>query len=65
MSVVYHQLLRELVHANLFRRLWAKLCETGLIAQLLRFGTVGTSGFVFDTTIVYALAGRLGLYGQA
>jgi putative flippase GtrA len=45
------------------RGFWSTLCESGLIAQLLRFGTVGTSGFLIDTAIVYALAGRLGLYG--
>lgn len=46
-----------------FSRFWRKLYETGLIAQVLRFGTVGTSGFLIDTAIVYALAGKLGLYG--
>jgi putative flippase GtrA len=59
----YQQLLREPVYANLSRRLLAKLRETGLIAQLLRFGTIGTAGFVIDTAIVYALVGKLGLYG--
>jgi putative flippase GtrA len=37
--------------------------ESTLIVQFFRFGTVGTSGFLIDTAIVYALAGRLGLYG--
>ena len=46
-----------------FRVFWSTLCEAGLIAQLLRFGVVGTSGFLVDTATVYALAGRLGLYG--
>jgi putative flippase GtrA len=50
------------VHDYSFSGCWAKLCESGLFAQLLRFGTVGTSGFLIDTAIVYALAGRLGLY---
>ena len=34
-----------------------------LVAQFLRFGTVGTIGFLIDTAIVYALRGSLGLYG--
>jgi putative flippase GtrA len=34
-----------------------------LVAQFLRFGSVGTIGFVIDTSIVYALRGPLGLYG--
>ena len=46
-----------------YRDFWSTLCESGLIAQFLRFGTVGTSGFLIDTAIVYALAGSLGLYG--
>lgn len=32
------------------------------IAQFLRFGTVGATGFVVDTAVVYALKGLLGLY---
>jgi putative flippase GtrA len=35
----------------------------GTIAQFLRFGTVGTTGFLIDTAIVYSLRGALGLYG--
>ena len=34
-----------------------------MLAQFLKFGTVGTLGFVVDTTVVYALRGPLGLYG--
>lgn len=42
------------------RALHAKL---PLLAQFLRFGTVGTAGFMVDTTVVYATKGALGLYG--
>ena len=34
-----------------------------LVAQFLRFGVVGTCGFVVDTATVYALRGTFGLYG--
>ncbi|HUB45837.1 MAG TPA: GtrA family protein [Acetobacteraceae bacterium] len=34
-----------------------------LLVQFLMFGTVGTFGFLIDTSIVYALRGQLGLYG--
>jgi len=34
-----------------------------MLAQFLKFGTVGTFGFLVDTATVYALRGRLGLYG--
>ena len=34
-----------------------------LLAQFLRFGTVGVAGFVVDTATVYATRGALGLYG--
>ena len=34
-----------------------------LLAQFLRFGAVGVIGFGIDTATVYALRGRLGLYG--
>ena len=34
-----------------------------LLAQFLRFGTVGTAGFMVDTATVYATRGALGLYG--
>jgi putative flippase GtrA len=34
-----------------------------LVAQFLRFGTVGAGGFVVDTATVYATRGALGLYG--
>jgi putative flippase GtrA len=44
---------------------WLRIEATQLavIVQFVRFGTVGTSGFLVDTAIVYALVGRLGLYG--
>lgn len=34
-----------------------------LLVQFLKFGTVGTFGFLIDTSIVYASRGELGLYG--
>ena len=34
-----------------------------VLLQFLRFGTVGTAGFVVDTAVVYATRGALGLYG--
>jgi putative flippase GtrA len=34
-----------------------------LVAQFLRFGTVGAIGFLIDTATVYTLRGSLGLYG--
>ena len=34
-----------------------------MLAQFLRFGTVGAFGFLVDTATVYATRGRLGLYG--
>ncbi len=34
-----------------------------IIAQFLRFGVVGTVGFVIDTATVYPLRHSLGLYG--
>jgi putative flippase GtrA len=37
--------------------------KSALIAQFFRFGTVGTSGFLIDTAIVYGLKAKLGLYG--
>ena len=33
------------------------------LVQFLKFGTVGTGGFVVDTATVYALRRSLGLYG--
>jgi len=33
------------------------------LAQFIKFGTVGTAGFLVDTAIVYALRGAIGLYG--
>jgi putative flippase GtrA len=32
------------------------------LAQFLRFGIIGTLGFVWDTAIVYALTPRIGVY---
>lgn len=37
--------------------------RVALLAQFLRFGTVGGCGFLVDTATVYALRGTLGLYG--
>ena len=34
-----------------------------LLAQFMRFGTVGLAGFVVDTACVYSLRHALGLYG--
>lgn len=34
-----------------------------VLFQFLRFGAVGTFGFVVDTAVVYATRGALGLYG--
>ena len=34
-----------------------------LLLEFLKFGVVGTIGFVVDTSTVYALRGSLGLYG--
>jgi len=36
--------------------------RAALVMQFLRFGTVGGIGFMFDTAVVYALRGPLGLY---
>jgi len=44
------------------RRL-AHAARLALLAQFLRFGAVGLVGFAVDTATVYALRGRLGLYG--
>lgn len=33
------------------------------LAQFIRFGVVGVTGFAIDTSCVYALRGSLGLYG--
>ena len=38
------------------------LARTGVSADLLRFGFVGVTGLVVDTTTVYSLRGPLGLY---
>jgi len=34
-----------------------------LLGQFIRFGVVGTFGFVVDTSVVYTLRDSLGLYG--
>ncbi|HVB67397.1 MAG TPA: GtrA family protein [Acetobacteraceae bacterium] len=44
-------------------RSFAQSLSPAVIAQFLRFGTVGTIGFVIDTAVVYSLRGVLGLYG--
>jgi putative flippase GtrA len=44
-------------------RLFADAQRIALLAQFLRFGVVGVAGFGVDTATVYALRGRLGLYG--
>lgn len=44
------------------RRL-ATPARLALLAQFLRFGVVGTVGFLMDTATVYALRHPLGLYG--
>ncbi len=36
--------------------------DAAIVAQFLKFGTVGVLGFLADTTIVYSLRGSLGLY---
>ncbi len=41
----------------------AQFLDPAIVAQFLRFGTVGTIGFVIDTAVVYSLRGCLGLYG--
>lgn len=40
----------------------ALLARTGLSEDFIRFGVVGTLGFVWDTATVYALRGLIGLY---
>lgn len=47
----------------LSRRLGLDWLTPALLAQFLRFGSVGAVGFLIDTAIVYALRGSLGLYG--
>ncbi len=39
------------------------LARRPIVAQFLRFGVVGTFGFLVDTATVYGLRGALGLYG--
>jgi putative flippase GtrA len=44
-------------------RRWTTPSRAIVAVQLLRFGAVGTLGFVIDTATVYALRAALGLYG--
>ena len=37
--------------------------QSAIFGQILRFGLVGTVGFMVDTAVVYATRGLLGLYG--
>lgn len=37
--------------------------HSAISKQILRFGVVGTIGFLIDTAVVYASRGSLGLYG--
>jgi putative flippase GtrA len=37
--------------------------HSAIVGEILRFGVVGTFGFVVDTATVYATRGALGLYG--
>jgi putative flippase GtrA len=58
---------RGLVHQSTPNRLLpgrsATMAQRLILAQFLRFGTVGMAGFVVDTTTVYSLRHALGLYG--
>ncbi|HSU06122.1 MAG TPA: GtrA family protein [Acetobacteraceae bacterium] len=40
-----------------------RAADPAIVAQFLKFGTVGTIGFLADTAVVYALRAPLGLYG--
>jgi len=44
-------------------RQFATPARIAMLVQFLKFGTVGTLGFVVDTIVVYALRRSLGLYG--
>jgi putative flippase GtrA len=48
---------------RLLLRRSVSIAQRRVIAQFLRFGIVGTVGFVIDTITVYSLRGSLGLYG--
>ena len=37
--------------------------QWAVLAQFLRFATVGTTGFLVDTAVIYGTKGWLGLYG--
>jgi putative flippase GtrA len=60
---------RALMRTTLYRllppaiRRWTTPSRMIVAVQLLRFGAVGTLGFVVDTATVYALRAALGLYG--
>jgi putative flippase GtrA len=53
----------EIVPSWIFKNDASDAGKFTVIGQFLRFGAVGTSGFLIDTAIVYGLKGRLGLYG--
>jgi putative flippase GtrA len=53
---------RALAESTALARGWAYPGCAPLLAQFLRFGTVGVLGFGVDTGIVYGLRGPLGLY---
>ena len=57
---------RGLVYQSTLDRLpvWrsATVAQRLVVAQFLRFGTVGLAGFVIDTATVYGLRAELGLY---
>ena len=38
------------------------MTDHGLVAQFVKFGTVGAFGFLADTAIVYSLRGVVGVY---
>lgn len=40
----------------------SKVSQFGISEDFIRFGIVGTSGFLLDTATVYALRGWIGLY---
>jgi putative flippase GtrA len=61
---MYHTLLLRVVPTlpQPLRRA-ASPARVFVLAQFMMFGTVGFFGLVLDTATVYALRGRLGLYG--
>ncbi len=56
-----HLLLSRLLPASVWRA--ATPDRLTAVRQFLRFGLVGTAGFVIDTATVYGLRNSLGLYG--